>query len=105
MQIIFSTKNMELTEGLKTFIQRKLSRLKKYTSLGLSNVFVNLDVNRSRKGGKDDAVVELVSDMRQKKVAIIEHDETFFKAFFSALRKMERVISKEKEQRVERPRR
>lgn len=96
---------MELTDGLKTFIERKLNKLKKYTSLGLSNIFVNLDVDRKRKGGTEDAVVEIVGDMRQKKVAIVERDETFFKAFFTALRKLERVISKEKEQRVERPRR
>lgn len=105
MQIIFSSKNMELTDGLKTFIVRKLEKLKKYTSLGLSKIFVNVDVDRTRKGGSEDAVVELVSDMRQKKVAVVERDETFFKAFFSATRKLERVISKEKDQRVERPRR
>lgn len=105
MQIIFSSKNMLLTEGLKTFITNKLSKLKKYTSLGLSNIFVNLDVDKKRRGGGEDAVVEIVSDMRQKKVAVVERDETFFKAFFSAIRKLERLISKEKDQRVERPRR
>ncbi len=105
MQIIFSSKNVELTEGLKTFIERKLTKLKKYASVGLSNVFVNLDVDKSRKGGGEDAVVELVSDMRQKKVAIKEKDETFFKAFFSAVKKLERMIASEKDQRVERPRR
>lgn len=105
MQIIFSSKNLQLTDGLKTFIERKLEKLKKYTSLGLSKVNVNLDVDKSRKGGGEDAVVELVSDMRQMKVAVVERDETFFKAFFSALRKLERLISKEKDQRVERPRR
>lgn len=105
MQIIFSSKNLQLTDGLKNFIERKLEKLKKYTSLGLSKVNVNLDVDKSRKGGGEDAVVELVSDMRQMKVAVVERDETFFKAFFSALRKLERLISKEKDQRVERPRR
>jgi ribosomal subunit interface protein len=82
-----------------------LAKLKKYTSLGLSNVNVNLDLDKSRKGSGEDAVVELVSDMRQKKVAVRETDKTFFKAFFTAVSKLERIVSKEKEQRSERPRR
>ncbi len=106
MQIIFSSKNMELTDGLKTFIRRKLQGLQKFSStLGISNIFVNLDIDSRRKGAEKDAVVELVSDIKQKKIAVREQDETFFKAFFKAVRTLKSSFLKEKGKRVERPRR
>lgn len=93
---------MELTDGLKTFVQRKLQKLDKFTStLGISNITVNLDVDRARKGVAEDARVELISDLKQKKIAVRQQDRTFFKAFFSALRKLETLIEKEKDRRVE----
>src|SRR5882724_2907698 len=100
MQIIFSSKNTELTDGLKTLIERKLAKFKKFASLGISNIFVNLDVDRKHHGGHEDATVELISDMKQKKVAVVEKDKTFFKAFFAATKKLESILSKEKDKRV-----
>src|SRR5258708_1309214 len=98
MNIIFSSKNVELTDGLKTFIERKTQKLKTISSsLGLSHLFVNLDVERKHKGVREDAVVELVGDVNKKTVVVREQGETFYQAFFGALTKMKQVMLKEKE--------
>ncbi len=98
MQIIFSSKNIELTDGLKTFIERKLQKLKTISSsLGLSNIFINLDVERKHKGAYEDAVVELVGDVNKKTVVVREQGKTFYQAFFGALTKMKHVMLREKE--------
>lgn len=97
MQIIFSSKNMVLTEGLKIFVTRKLQKVQKFASAGLSKIFVNLDVNRKHKGVLEDAVVEIVSDVKHKKIAVKEQGKTFYQAFFSALEKMTRLVKKTKD--------
>ncbi|PWU24188.1 ribosome-associated translation inhibitor RaiA [Candidatus Cerribacteria bacterium 'Amazon FNV 2010 28 9'] len=101
MQLIFSSKNLELTDGFKTFVERKLSSLQKFTSLGLSKICINVNVDRNRKGVASDAEVELVGDINQKRIAVRESGETFYKAFFGATTKMKELLSKEKEKREE----
>lgn len=103
MQIIFSSKNVELTDGLKTFIERKTQKLKNLSSsLGLSHLFVNLDVNRSHKGVDEDAIVELVGDVNHKKVVIRKQGKSFYVAFFAALTSMRQILVREKEKSLTR---
>lgn len=105
MQIIYSSKNLELTDGFKTFVERKLTKLKKFTSLGLSHLFVNVDVDRKHKGGSEDAVVEIVGNLNQKQVAVRDQGSTFYKAFFGAVAKLQTTLSREKEKTVDKTKR
>lgn len=98
MRIILSSKNVELTDGLKTFIERKTSKLKSLSSsLGLSHISIHVDVNHSHKGVDEDAVVELVGDVHRKKVVVRQQGKTFYAAFFVALAKMKQLLVREKE--------
>ena len=96
MQVTFVSKNILLTEGLKTFISSRLDRLQKYSSQNLSRIQIVLDVDRHRKGKNDDAVIEMVGEMKGRRIAVREHDETFYKAFFGAFSKMKTRILKER---------
>lgn len=102
MRIIFSSKNVELTDGLKLFIERKLTTLQKFTSSGLSNVSIFLNVDRKRKGTAEDAVVEMVGNVKDKTVTVREHGTSFYQAFFGALTKMRRRLAKEKDRKAHR---
>jgi ribosomal subunit interface protein len=96
MQVTFSSKNLVLTNGLETFITSKLQKFSKFSSRGLSRIQVILNIDRRKKGDAQDAVVELISDMRGKPIIVRDHADTFYKAFFGAITKMKSRLSKEK---------
>lgn len=97
MQVTFSSKNIQLTSGFKEFVERKLSKLSRFASKGLSNVQVLFDVDRHRRGADADSIVEMTGSMNHKTVVVKESGKTFYKAFFLALAKMKRKVEREKE--------
>ncbi|HSW89266.1 MAG TPA: ribosome-associated translation inhibitor RaiA [Patescibacteria group bacterium] len=94
MQIILSSKNMQLTEGLKTFVNRKVAKFAKFFSPN-SSLQVLIDVDHKKHGAPDEAVVEMVSDLGKKHIAVRETGKTFYKAFFGAISKMKSSLSRE----------
>ena len=87
MLITLSSKNLQLTDGLKTFLIARLSKLQKFTSK-LSHIHILLDVDRKHKGTAVDSTVELIGDIDGKTIAVRESSSTFYKAFFGAIDKM-----------------
>lgn len=85
MRVILSSKNIQLTAGLKIFIQRHLSKFQKFTHSGLSSLTILLDLNRHRKKKGDDAVVEIIGKIHEKPIVIRERGKTFYVAFFQAV--------------------
>jgi len=97
MQVIMSSKTVELTDGFTTFVMRKLQKLQKYTSTGLSHIHITVDGDRKRRGITEDTVVEMVGDVKERRIAVKEKGKTFYQAFFGALEKMNKQLSKHKE--------
>lgn len=95
MLITLSSKNLELTEGLKTFLTSRIIKLQRFTSK-ISHIHVLLDVNRRHKGTAIDSTVELIGDVGGRKIAVRESSNTFYKAFFGAVDKMKVRIKRVK---------
>lgn len=96
MEVSFVSKNVPLTDGLKEFITSKLEKLSKYSSKNFTKLQIILDVDSRKKKSGEIAVVELVSDVHGKKIAVRKSDKTFYKAFFSAVEKMKTRLVKER---------
>ncbi len=97
MQVTFSSKNLALTSGLETFVTSKLQKFSKFSSRGLSRMQVILNIDRRKKGDTQDAVVELIGDLKGKPITVRDQGDTFYKAFFGAVSKMKSRLSKEKD--------
>lgn len=96
MNISFVSKNLELTDGLQTFITSKLLKFSKFSSRGLSRMQVILNIDRRKKGDTQDAVVELIGELAGKPITVRDQGDTFYKAFFGAITKMKNRLSKTK---------
>ncbi len=96
MQVSIASKNVPLTEGLKTFITSKIEKLSKYSSEKLSNLQIILDVDSKRKGASTDAVVEIVGTLKGKHITVTDVGSDFYKAFFGAMDKMKVRLIKER---------
>lgn len=95
MKIIFASRDLPFTEQIKEFITNRLSKLQKYSS-SLSNIQVILDVDRNKRGTTQDAIVELIGNLKGRRITVRESAETFYKAFFGATAKMKRLLVKKK---------
>lgn len=95
MFILFSSKTVELTDKLKMFLQKKLLRLKKFSSLGVSGVSVIVD--RVKRKGKttSEASVEIIADIKGKKFAFSEVGENVYQAFYRVYGKLDGFIRKQ----------
>jgi ribosomal subunit interface protein len=102
MQIMFSSKTVELTDKVKGFLLEKLDRLKKFPSLGLEQIQIVVD--RVKRHGKttSEAEVEVVAQMRGHRFAFKEVGENLYQAFYKVYEKMERRLSREKFERKKR---
>lgn len=96
MQIIFSSRDLPFTDQIKQLVTSRLLALGKFSS-SLSNIRVVLDVERNKRGVSQDAVVELIGDIKGKRLAVRETGATFYKAFFGALKKMKTRVRREVE--------
>ncbi len=94
MQVSFTSKNILLTDGLKNFITSRVGKLSKYSSKQLSRVQIILDVDRRKKGKSEDAMVEIVGDIQGKHIIVRENGDSFYKAFFGAVKKMKTRLVK-----------
>ena len=92
MQISFSSKNLDLTDGLQTFITAKLQKFSKFSS----RIQVILHIDRRKKGDAQDAVVELIGDLQGQPITVRDQGDTFYKAFFGAIEKMKSRVARKK---------
>lgn len=100
MHVILSSKNIPLTEGLKTFITSRIDKLKKYSPQQLQQLEVVVDVDRKKHAKNEEAVVEIVGQIKGKPLAAKQSAPTFYKAFFGAVAKMRSEITKAKEKKA-----
>ena len=94
MQIQFSSKTFELTDSVKEFLQKKLAKLQKYSKLGVSNIQVVIDRVKRGKRTTSDAKVEVVAQMKGKRLAFKEVGSNLYQAFYRVYEKMENKFRK-----------
>ena len=94
MRIIFSSKTAHVTDAVKDFLQRKVERLVKFSSLGVE--YVQIVIDRVKRGGKHTsaAKVELIANIRGKKLAFTEIGDNMYQAFFRAYAKIESKLAR-----------
>lgn len=96
MEVSFASKNVPLTDSLKTFITSKLSKLSKFSSSKLKNLQIILDIDSRKKRTNADAVVELVGEYEGKPLIVRESGKNFYSAFYGAFDKMKTRLTKER---------
>lgn len=95
MFILFSSKTVELTERLKSFLMKKLLRLKKFSSSGIRGVNVVIDRVKRKGRTTSAASVELIADIRGRKFAFSEVGENVYQAFYRVYGKLDQFVRKE----------
>lgn len=95
MQISFSSKTFTLTKSVKQFIQRKLERLNKFSSLGIEQLQVIVD--RVKRNGKNssEAQIEVVAKVKGKHFAFKEIGDNLYQAFYRTYEKVEKKFRRE----------
>lgn len=96
MNISFVSKNILLTQGLRSFLTERLQKLQKFSSQKFDQLQVILDIQTHKKAGAASSHIELVGDINGKKVVVRESGKTFYQAFFGAVHKMKSRIAKKK---------
>lgn len=101
MQIMFSSKTVELTDKVKSFIVEKMERLHKFSSLGINQLQVVVD--RVKRNGKStsQAQVEVVAQLKGARFAFKEVGDNLYQAFYKVFAKVEQKLERVKEERVQ----
>ncbi len=99
MFILFSSKTVELTDKFKKFLETKLSRLKKFSSLGIRNVNVIVDRVKRKNSASSDAKVEIIADIKGKTFAFQEVGGNVYQAFYRVYERLDQFIRKESKKR------
>lgn len=102
MQIMMSSKTVELTDRLKAFVDGKLARLKKYPSLGIQQIEVVVD--RVKRNGRttSDAAIEVIAQIKGRRFAFKETAANVYQAFYRVYEKAEKKLRRELRGRKER---
>lgn len=95
MQISYSSKTFTLTDSVKRFIQTKLERLSKFSSLGISRLSVVVD--RVKRGAKttSETQIEVVAEVRGRHFAFKEIGDNLYQAFYRVYDKVEKKLRRE----------
>ncbi len=95
MQISFSSKTFTLTDTVKRFIQTKLERLGKFSSLGIDRLSVI--VGRVKRGASTThaAEIEVIAEVRGKHYAFKEIGDNLYQAFYRVYEKIEKKFRRE----------
>jgi len=94
MQIQFSSKTFELTDSIKEFLQKKISKLQKFSKHGLNSVQVVIDRVKRGKKTTSDAEVEVIAQVKGKRFAFREVGENLYKAVYRVIEKVENKMGK-----------
>lgn len=99
MQFVFSSKTVELTDKVKSFMLEKVERLQKFSSLGLNQLHIVID--RVKRGGKttSEAQVEVVAQVKGARFAFKEVGDNLYQAFYRVFHKVEQKLGKVKGER------
>lgn len=90
MQITFTARHFKATNRLKTYCEKKVSRLKRYYD-GIIECEIILDYE------KLDQIAEIAIKVYGQRLVAIEKSEDIFKSIDSAVNKLERQLKKYKE--------
>jgi len=102
MNIQFHTKKAELPEPIKTKIEKRLEKLKKYKTSG-QVLIIRVDIIRDQHHRKGDVFsVEARVEFPGKALRVLESGEDILSAFDIVYKKIERQARDLKEKHVER---
>ena len=102
MNIMLSSKTVELTEQVKQFFREKLARLQKFPSLGVRNVEVVVDRVKRKGRNTSDATVEVITEVKGRRIAFKEIGANLYQAFFRVYSKVEEKFRREDGERKRR---
>ena len=102
MNIMLSSKTVELTEQVKQFFRKKLARLQKFPSLGVRKVEVVVDRVKRKGRNTSDATVEVITEVKGRRFAFKEIGSNLYQAFFRVYSKLEEKFRREDGERKRR---
>ena len=95
MNIKITGKNIEVTDAMKDYIEKRLERLEKFEGK-------NTEVNVVCSVEKDDQIVEIQINHNGEFLRVEERNSDLYASVDLALDRAERQLRKEKEKRIER---
>lgn len=94
MDIKITGKNIEVTDAMKDYIEKKLEKLEKFEGK-------NTDINVVCSVERDDQIVEIQIKHDGEFIRVEERNEDLYASVDLALDRAERQLRKEKEKRIE----
>lgn len=99
MHIMFSSKTVEMTGKLKSFVLKKLQRLSKFPALGIEHLQVVIDRVKRGSRSTSEAQVEVIAKIKGNRYAFKEIGANVYQAFYRVYTKVEQKLGKEKQVR------
>jgi putative sigma-54 modulation protein len=94
VNVVVSSRHMEVTPALKTFAEQKVAKLTKYYDR-IQEIEVVL--NAIKEAGKDSTDVEVIVNAEHKQVFVVHHrDGDAYACIDACVQKLERQLSEHK---------
>jgi ribosomal subunit interface protein len=104
MKVEFHIKNIVITAGQKSLIEKKLTKLKRYQKNEPMMIDVYLKDETSAEKGGVDQVVEISAIFNHEKIFVREVDDRLMRAFAFAYRAFERQLERFHRKKIDKTR-
>lgn len=92
---MFSSKTVEMTGKLKSFVLKKLQRLSKFPALGIEHLQVVIDRVKRGSRSTSEAQVEVIAKIKGCRYAFKEIGANVYQAFYRVYTKVEEKLRRE----------